>query len=228
MRNMLRETSLRPGQLIQPVFVDENISERREVSTLPGQFALPLDEVADECVRLAELGLGAVLLFGVPCRKGPTGSEAWNPQGVVQRAGRKVKDACDLPVITDLCLCEYTDHGHCGVLEGGMVLNDPTLELYGRIAVSHARAGADMVAPSGMMDGQVAAIRRALDAEGLIGTGIMAYSAKCSPRATTVPSGTWWAAAPRMATAAPTRWTHATPDRPPVSLGRTRRRGRTS
>lgn len=178
LRRMLQEDSLRPGQLIQPVFVDENISERREVSTLPGQFALPLDEVADECVRLAELGLGAVLLFGVPCRKGPTGSEAWNPQGVVQRAVRKVKDACDLPVITDLCLCEYTDHGHCGVLEGGMVLNDPTLELYGRIAVSHARAGADMVAPSGMMDGQVAAIRKALDAEGFIDTGIMAYSAK--------------------------------------------------
>lgn len=175
---MLREGSLRPEQLVQPLFVDENIAERREVATLPGQFALPLGMVGEECLRLERLGVGAVLLFGIPRRKDPLGSEAWNHEGVVQRAVREAKAACGIPVITDLCLCEYTDHGHCGKLRDDLVDNDATLELYGRIAVSQAAAGADMVAPSGMMDGQVAAIRSALDREGFQGTGIMAYSAK--------------------------------------------------
>jgi len=177
-RSMLREGSLRPEQLVQPLFVDENIADRREVATLPGQYALPLGKVGEECVRLERLGVGAVLLFGIPRRKDPLGSEAWNHEGVVQRAVREAKAACGIPVMTDLCLCEYTDHGHCGKLRDDQVDNDATLELYGRIAVSQAAAGADMVAPSGMMDGQVAAIRSALDREGFQGTGIMAYSAK--------------------------------------------------
>ncbi len=178
MRRMFREGSLRPEQLVQPLFVDENIKEKREVATLPGQYALPLCDVGEECSRLDRLGIGAVLLFGIPRRKDPLGSEAWNSEGIVQRAVREAKSASDIPVFTDLCLCEYTDHGHCGQLRDDQVDNDPTLELYGRIAVSQARAGADMVAPSGMMDGQVAAIRSALDREGFQGTGIMAYSAK--------------------------------------------------
>lgn len=178
MRDMVREVHLRPGQLIQPVFVDETIASRREVTTMPGQYALPLDEVAEECRSLYELGVGAVMVFGVPARKDPAGSGAYDADGVVQRATRAIKESCEIPVITDLCLCEYTDHGHCGLLREGGVDNDATLELYGRIAVSQARAGADMVAPSGMMDGQVAAVRDALDREGLTGTGIMAYSAK--------------------------------------------------
>ena len=178
MRRMLREDALRPEQLVQPLFVDENIAERREVVTLPGQYALPLGKVGEECSRIERLGVGAVLLFGITCRKDPLGSEAWNHEGVVQSAVREAKTACDIPIITDLCLCEYTVHGHCGQLRHDQVDNDATLELYGRIAVSQARAGADMVAPSGMMDGQVAAIRSALDREGFQGTGIMAYSAK--------------------------------------------------
>jgi len=169
---------LRPEMLVQPIFVDENITAPRKVPSLPGQLALPLGTVAEECSALQDLGLGAVLLFGIPVKKDAKGSRAFDPQGVVQRAVRAVKSRCDIPVFTDLCLCEYTDHGHCGVLRDGDVDNDPTLELYARTAVSQAAAGADMVAPSGMMDGQVSAIRRALDENGFARTGIMAYSAK--------------------------------------------------
>jgi len=178
MREMVRERTLRPKQLVQPLFVDERLSERREVPSLPGQCALPLTDVAEECAEISALGVGAVLLFGIPTRKDSLGSGAYDPQGVVQRATRVIKERCDIPVITDLCLCEYTDHGHCGALRNGDVDNDLTLELYAKVAVSQAEAGADMVAPSGMMDGQVSAIRNALDISGHQGTGIMAYSAK--------------------------------------------------
>lgn len=178
LRRMMREDALRPEQLVQPMFVDESIAERREVPSLPGQCALPLKDVPFSCQDLATEGVGAVLLFGIPIAKDSLGTGAYARNGVVQRAVRAIKEISSISVITDLCLCEYTDHGHCGVLAGGTVDNDTTLELYGKIAVSQAEAGADMVAPSGMMDGQVAFIRRSLDEAGFTSTGIMAYSAK--------------------------------------------------
>jgi len=178
MRNLVRETSLRPEQLVQPVFVDERIAERREVPSLPGQYAFPLTEVASESQAMASCGVGGLLLFGIPADKDPFGRGAYDRDGIVQRAVRVIKERSSVPVITDLCLCEYTDHGHCGAIVNGEVDNDATLELYGKIAVSQAEAGADMVAPSGMMDGQVAFIRRSLDEAGFKNTGIMAYSAK--------------------------------------------------
>ena len=177
-RALVRETRLSAEQLIQPLFVDETARERRAVPSLPGQYALPVDEVLDECKGLEEAGIGTVLLFGVPARKDPLGRQAYAANGVVQRATRKIRRGCGITIITDLCLCEYTDHGHCGILRHGDVDNDPTLDLYRRIAISQAKAGADMVAPSGMMDGQVAAIREALDQAGHSEVGIMAYSAK--------------------------------------------------
>jgi len=178
MRRLVREDALRPEQLVQPVFVDERISERREVPSLPGQCALPLKDVPSACQGLAANGVGAVLVFGIPAAKDPLGRGAYARDGVVQRAVRAIKEVTSIPVMTDLCLCEYTDHGHCGVLAEGTVDNDATLDLYGKIAVSQAEAGADMVAPSGMMDGQVAYIRRSLDEAGFSSTGILAYSAK--------------------------------------------------
>lgn len=177
-RRMVREDALRPEQLVQPVFVDERVSDIREVASLPGQCAFPPGEAPSACRSFASDGVGAVLLFGIPKAKDPLGRGAYAKGGVVQRAVKAIKESSSIPVITDLCLCEYTDHGHCGVIADGNVDNDATLELYGRIAVSQAEAGADMVAPSGMMDGQVAFVRRALDEAGFVGTGIMAYSAK--------------------------------------------------
>jgi porphobilinogen synthase len=180
-RDLVRENRLAPEQLIHPLFVDETIDQRRSVPTLPGQYALPPDQVLRECREIEASGCRAVLLFGVPKRKDPLGKGAYDDDGVVQRAVRSIKKGCGLAIITDLCLCEYTDHGHCGVMVDGEVDNDATLGLYARIAVSQARAGADMVAPSGMMDGQVGVIRQALDQEGHSRVGIMAYSAKfCS------------------------------------------------
>lgn len=174
----MREEVLRPEQLIQPLFVDEEIGQRRELAAMPGQQVLPIGEVAEECAQLEASGVRAVLLFGIPSSKDPLGSQAYARDGVVQRAVREAKGVSGLVVITDLCLCEYTDHGHCGVLRDGCVDNDATLDLYARTALSQAEAGADIVAPSGMMDGQVAAIRRALDGAGRSDTAIMAYSAK--------------------------------------------------
>jgi porphobilinogen synthase len=178
MRALVRENRLSAEQLVQPLFVDETIGERRMVASLPGQCALPVGEVLEECLELQKAGVGAVLLFGIPAVKDPFGKQAYAADGVVQRTVREIKRGCDITVITDLCLCEYTDHGHCGVLLDGYVDNDPTLDLYCRTAVSQADAGADMVAPSGMMDGQVAAIRDALDRERHSKVGILAYSAK--------------------------------------------------
>ncbi|HEV8143168.1 MAG TPA: porphobilinogen synthase, partial [Methylomirabilota bacterium] len=150
-----------------------------EIGAMPGQFQLSIDELAKEAKDVAGMGIPAILLFGIPAEKDPRGSEAYAEDGIIQQAVRAVKDTVpDLLVVTDVCLCEYTSHGHCGVVEGGMVKNDPTLELIARTAVSHAEAGADMVAPSDMMDGRVGAIRDALDDAALVETPIMAYSAK--------------------------------------------------
>jgi porphobilinogen synthase len=177
---MMRETSLSKNDIIYPIFIDENIDKKTEIRAMPGQFRLPLGEVRDEVLELVSLGIPGVILFGIPGEKDSQGSEAYNPDGIIQRAVREIKDEVgdDLVVITDVCLCEYTDHGHCGVLEGEKILNDPTVELLAKTAVTHAEAGADIVAPSDMMDGRVGVIRRALDDAGYEDTIIMSYAAK--------------------------------------------------
>ncbi len=179
LRRLVRETRLSVDNLVHPMFVVEGEGVKEEISAMPGQHQLSVDRLVEECREVADLGIPAVILFGVPARKDAAASEAYAEEGVTQRAVRALKDALpDLCVITDVCLCEYTDHGHCGVIEEGRILNDPTLDLLERTAVSHARAGADMVAPSDMMDGRVGAIRTALDFAGFPQTPIMAYSAK--------------------------------------------------
>jgi porphobilinogen synthase len=178
-RDLLRETRLAVTDLVWPLFVRHGSGLREEIAAMPGVCRWSADLLVDEVGRGREQGLSAVLLFGLPEAKDERGSEAWDDEGAVQRAVRALKAASpDLVVITDVCLCEYTSHGHCGVVRDGEVLNDPTLELLGRVAVSHARAGADLVAPSDMMDGRVGAIRRALDAQGFEGTAILSYAAK--------------------------------------------------
>jgi len=179
LRALVRETALDPGDFILPFFVAEGRRVRREVSAMPGVCQLSVDELVGEVKALDGSGVGSVLLFGIPDEKDAVGSQAYARDGVVQRAVAAVKDARPgLIVITDVCLCEYTDHGHCGIIEDGQVLNDPSLELLARMAQSHADAGADVVAPSDMMDGRVGAIRRLLDESGHANTLIMAYSAK--------------------------------------------------
>ncbi|HON67966.1 MAG TPA: porphobilinogen synthase, partial [Phycisphaerae bacterium] len=183
MRRMVRETRLSVDQLIYPLFVRPGRNVRQPIKSMPGQFQLSVDTLVEECKSAAELGLPAVLLFGIPERKDAVGSEAYADNGIVQQAVRAIKEALpDLLVITDVCLCEYTDHGHCGVIVDRQgrkdVDNDATLDLLVREAVSHAKAGADIIAPSDMMDGRVAAIRAGLDENGFANTPIMAYSAK--------------------------------------------------
>ena len=181
LRALIRETELAPRQLIAPLFVKEGIADALPIASMPGQFQHTLETLRKEATDIASRGVIAFMLFGVPERKDAEGSEAWNPDGIAQRALRTLREELgdDHVVIADLCLDEYTDHGHCGVLaEDGSVDNDATLERYRRIAVAQAEAGAHMVGPSGMMDGQVAAIRDALDATGHDGVGIMAYAAK--------------------------------------------------
>jgi len=179
LRAMVRETRLTPERLVYPLFVAPGEGVRREIASLPGCFHLSPDQAAREAREVEGLGIGAVLLFGLPTAKDARGSEGYAEDGVVQKAVRAVRSECrDLLVMTDVCLCEYTSHGHCGVVEGGEVQNDPTLELLAKMAVSHARAGAHVVAPSDMMDGRVAAIRRALDAESLAFVPILSYAAK--------------------------------------------------
>ena len=176
---MTAEASLNVGDLVYPLFATHGRGVREAVEPMPGVFQMSPDQLAEEAVEVSALGIPAVLLFGLPASKDAVGSEAYDPEGIVQLAIQAVKQAAPaLAVITDVCLCEYTDHGHCGVLTGDRVDNDATLELLARTAVSHAEAGADVVAPSAMMDGQVGAIRRALDAAGRTDTPIMAYSAK--------------------------------------------------
>ena len=180
-RALLRETELDPRQLIAPLFVKEGIADALPIASMPGQFQHTLESIRKEATDIASRGVIAFMLFGVPERKDAEGSEAWNPDGIAQRTLKTLREELgdDHVVIADLCLDEYTDHGHCGVLaEDGSVDNDATLERYRRIAVAQAEAGAHMVGPSGMMDGQVAAIRDALDAIGHDEVGIMAYAAK--------------------------------------------------
>jgi len=180
---MVCETRLAVSQLICPLFVRPGESIRYEIKSMPGQFQFSVDTVVEECRQIADLGIPAVLLFGIPAHKDASGTEAWHDNGVVQRAIRQIKKACpDLVVITDVCLCEYTDHGHCGVIveRAGRkdVDNDATLPLLVKEALSHAAAGADVIAPSDMMDGRVGAIRRALDEAAFTHLPIMAYAAK--------------------------------------------------
>jgi porphobilinogen synthase len=164
---------------IYPLFVVHGRGVRREVRSMPGVYQLSVDQLGAEVEELLELGIGAVLVFGIPAQKDELASEAYDPDGIVQRAVRELKKrAPDLVVITDVCNCEYTSHGHCGIVRDGRIVNDPTLELLARTAVSHAEAGADIVAPSDMMDGRVLAIREALDRAGFIEVPILSYAAK--------------------------------------------------
>jgi porphobilinogen synthase len=179
LRQMVRETTLTAGNLIYPLFVGPGTNVVRPVSSMPGVAQLSVDRAVLECRDAAALGIPAVILFGIPETKDALGSEACISDGVVQHAVRAIKDNVpDLLVVTDVCLCEYTDHGHCGVIKNGAVDNDSTLELLAQEALSHAEAGADIVAPSDMMDGRVGAIRRALDSNGFDQIAIMAYAAK--------------------------------------------------
>ena len=179
LRRLVRETRLDPGDFIYPLFVSEVVREPVAISSMPGQYQLPLDALRREADRIATLGIGGVLLFGIPRHKDELGSQAYADDGIVQRAIRAIKQAVpELVVITDVCLCEYTSHGHCGLVRDGYVQNDETLDLLSREAVSHAEAGADVIAPSDMMDGRVAAIREALDARRYSHLPIMAYAAK--------------------------------------------------
>jgi porphobilinogen synthase len=179
LRSLIRETGLEPNNLIYPVFVGPGKDRAQPVSSMPGVAQLSVDRAAKECAEVGSLGIPAVILFGIPEEKDAVGSEAYADSGVVQQAIRAVKEKVpEMVVITDVCLCEYTDHGHCGVIKNGDVDNDSTLELLAKEALSHARAGADIIAPSDMMDGRVGAIRKALDANGFTRTPIMAYAAK--------------------------------------------------
>lgn len=181
-RPLVRESELEVSDLICPIFVDETIKEPVEIRSMPGYFNIPLDMVADEADCISDLGIPALILFGLPREKDETGTHAYGDDDVIQEAVRAIKsENKDIIVITDLCLCEYTSHGHCGMVnDAHEILNDPTLTVLGKTAVSHARAGADIVAPSGMMDGMVGAIRSALDGSGFSDTPIMSYAAKYS------------------------------------------------
>ncbi len=181
MRRLVAETSLAADDFVAPLFVAEGLSEAREIASLPGQFQHTIDSLCKEVEELVRVGVGGVILFGVPATKDEIGSGAWDEQGIAQVALRTVRERFgdELVLMADLCLDEYTTHGHCGVLRSdGTVDNDATLELYARVALAQAQAGASVVAPSGMMDGQVAAIRVALDAGGFDETIILAYAAK--------------------------------------------------
>lgn len=176
---MVRETSLSLDDFIYPLFVTFGKNIRKEIKSMPGCFQESADRVVKNAKEVYSLGIPAVLLFGIPEHKDEVGSSAYDPHGVVQKAIKAIKDKIpQLYVITDVCMCEYTSHGHCGIIEKGEVKNDPTLELLAKEAVSHAKAGADMVAPSDMMDGRVKAIRTALDEEGFSEIPIMSYAAK--------------------------------------------------
>jgi len=178
-RRMVRETILRVDNLIMPLFVVHGRGIRREIPPMPGNYQLSVDQLIREAKEIAALRIPAVLLFGIPERKDAHGSQAYAKDGIIQQAVRAIKDSVsDLLVITDTCLCEYTSHGHCGVVEEGVVKNDPTLDLLAKSAVAQAEAGADIVAPSDMMDGRVGAIREALDSSGFEEVAIMSYAAK--------------------------------------------------
>jgi len=178
---MFRETVLSPLDFIYPLFIVEGQNIKKEISSMPSQYQMSIDNALRECEELIELGINSIILFGIPNEKDETGSGAYSDDGIIQKAVNAIKSRFpDLIVITDVCLCEYTSHGHCGVVENGNVHNDKTLELLVKEAVSHAQSGADIIAPSDMMDGRIGAIRKALDAGGFSDTPIMAYSAKYS------------------------------------------------
>jgi porphobilinogen synthase len=178
-RRMVRETTLSPDNFIYPMFVTHGKGVKKEISSMPGNYQQSIDNLVKDCEDVHGLGIPAVILFGIPEHKDELGTEAYSDEGIVQHAIKAIKNKLpDLMVITDVCMCEYTSHGHCGVIKNGQVLNDATLELLAKEALSHAKAGADMVAPSDMMDGRVGAIREILDDSGFEGTPIMAYSAK--------------------------------------------------
>jgi len=178
-RNMIAETAVNPDSFVYPMFVVEGKGVKEEIASMPNQFRFSVDEILKELESCVALGIKSILLFGIPDHKDEIASSAYDKNGIVQRAVRAIKAKFpDLYVITDVCLCEYMSHGHCGIVKDGDVDNDPTLELLSKTALSHAEAGADMVAPSDMMDGRVGAIREMLDANGFSNTPIMAYSAK--------------------------------------------------
>lgn len=179
LRRLVRETRLNPSNFIYPLFIVHGQKVRREVPSMPGVYQQSVDMLAGEADELQSLKIPAVILFGLPASKDPIGLENFADNGIVQQAIRALRSAApNLTIMTDVCLCEYTDHGHCGIVEEGRILNEPTLEILGRVAVSHARAGVHVIAPSAMMDGQVQAIRRALDEAGFNNTPILGYSAK--------------------------------------------------
>jgi porphobilinogen synthase len=179
MRQLVREHELSPSDLIQPLFVVHGARVEREIASMPGVYQLSTDMLDREVDHVRELGIPGVLLFGIPAKKDETGSENFSDDGIVQRALRRVREQHpDLLLITDLCCCEYTSHGHCGILRDGVVDNDATLEILGRAALSHARSGADIIAPSGMMDGMVRAVRTTLDEAGHGETAILSYAVK--------------------------------------------------
>ena len=189
LRAMVRETHLAPQDFIYPLFVRHGKNIQDEISSMPGQFQWSVDELPAQARSIASLGIPAVILFGIPQEKDPTGLENFSPHGIIQQAIRSIKDAVpELLVVSDVCLCEYTDHGHCGILNNGhgasshlpegYVLNDPTLDILGQVAASHAQAGADIIAPSGMIDGMVRSIRESLDSQGFEHTPILSYAVK--------------------------------------------------
>ncbi len=178
-RKMVRETSLSPDDFIYPMFVTFGKGVKKKISSMPGCFQLSVDEIVKEVQKVHKLGISAIILFGIPKHKDEIGSEAYSAKGIVQKAIKAIKEkAPELVVITDVCMCEYMSHGHCGIVKKGKILNDPTIELLAKEALSHVKAGADIVAPSDMMDGRVAAIRDILDAYGFDDIPIMSYAAK--------------------------------------------------
>ena len=179
LRRMVRETTLSIDNLIYPLFITYGKGVKDEIGSMPGNYRFSIDTLSKEIKEVKSLGIPAVILFGIPEKKDDVGSEAYNQSGIVQRAIKEIKSAVpDLLVITDVCIDEYTSHGHCGIVKGNEILNDPTLKLLSKMAVTHAKAGADMVAPSDMMDGRVGAIRKALDEKDFTDIPIMSYSAK--------------------------------------------------
>lgn len=178
-RRMVRETTLSADNLIYPLFAVHGNNVKNEISSMPGVYQLSVDNLVREAKEVSSLGIPAVILFGIPEHKDEMGTEAYSEKGIIQQAIKAIKDSApELLVITDVCMCEYTSHGHCGVVKDGVILNDATLELLAKEAVSHAKAGADIIAPSDMMDGRVSAIRSALDREGFEQIPIMSYAAK--------------------------------------------------
>ena len=192
-RTLVRENSVSVSNLICPFFVVDGQNTREEIRTMPGNYRMSIDVLLKEIEDIRTLGINAVLLFGIPVKKDLMGTDAYSSDGIVQRAVAKIKDRYpDLIVITDVCLCEYTEHGHCGVMQKGYLLNDESLELIAKVALSHAQAGSDMVAPAAMLDGQIRAIRTILDNNNFHETAIMAYSAKYASKLYDLFQGWYW------------------------------------